>query len=276
MNLSTAFGLLLGLIVVAASVAAHHEQSQVFFSAEGLTIVLGGTLAATFVSFNWSDIRRAWRGLYVAMKREPARSRRDISDLITVSQYYRQGKIGELSQFLEKVENPFLRLGVELAIDNSAENEDMVEILRWRMEKLRHKEQVDATIFRAMGLYAPAFGMMGTLFGLIFMLTGLGNNDFQQIGESLATALMTTLYGIVLSYLIFKPIAAKLETRTMRRLALMHMIFEGVLLIRQKRPPAVVRETLYSLVAELDNELQCDNHLPTYEPRSGKLGANPS
>lgn len=275
MNFSTAFGLLLGLIVVAASVAAHNEQSQVFFSPEGLIIVLGGTLAATFVSFNWSDIRRAWRGLYIAMKKEPARSRRDISDLITISQYFRMGKIGELSQFLEKVENPFLRLGVELAIDKSAENEDIVEILRWRMEKLKHKEQVDAAIFRAMGLYAPAFGMMGTLFGLIFMLTGLGSNDFQQIGESLATALMTTLYGIVLSYLIFKPIAAKLETRTMRRLALMHMIFEGVLLIRQKRPPAVVRETLYSLVAELDNELQCDNHLPAYEPRSGKLGAKP-
>ena len=155
MNFSTAFGLLLGLIVVAASVAAHNEQSQFFFSPEGLIIVLGGTLSATFVSFNWSDIRRAWRGLYIAMKKEPARARRDISDLITISQYFRVGKIGELSQFLEKVENPFLRLGVELAIDKSAENEDIVEILRWRMEKLKHKEQVDAAIFRAMGLYAP-------------------------------------------------------------------------------------------------------------------------
>lgn len=273
MNFSTAFGLLLGLLVVVASVAAHSEQSHVFYSPEGLVIVIGGTFAATLVSFNWNDIARAWRGFYIAMKKEPARTRRDIDDLITVSRYYQKGKIAELSQVLEKVENPFLRLGVELAIDKSAEDEDLVEILRWRMEKMKHKEQVDAAIFRAMGLYAPAFGMMGTLFGLIFMLTGLGNNDFQQIGESLATALMTTLYGIALAYLLFKPIAAKLETRTLRRLALMHMIFEGVLLIRQKRSPSAVRETLLSLIAEADNELQCENHLPSYDARGAKLDA---
>jgi len=262
MNLSTAFGLLLGLAVVVASVAAHSEQSQVFFSPGGAIIVIGGTLAATFVSFNWSDIRRAWRGLYIAMRKEPARTRRDINDLITVSQYYKQGRMAELSHVLETMENPFLRLGVELATDHTARDEDIIQVLRWRMEKMKHREQIDATVFRTMGMYAPAFGMMGTLFGLIFMLTGLGNNDFQQIGESLATALMTTLYGIVLAYLLFKPIAAKLETRTLRRLALMHMIFEGVLLIRQKRAPAVVRETLQSLTAEMDNELESEHHLP--------------
>jgi chemotaxis protein MotA len=271
MNISTAFGFLLGLAVIAVSVATHNDQIHIFFNLNGLIIVVGGTLASTFVSFNWADMRRACRGLYVAMKREPARARRDINDLITIAQHYRQGKIAELSRLLEKVENPFLRLGVELAIDKSAEDEDIVEVLRWRMEKLKHKERVDAAIFRAMASYAPAFGMMGTLFGLVFMLTGLAGNDFKQIGESLAVALMTTLYGIILSYLIFKPIAAKLETRTLRRLALMHMIFEGVLLIRQRRSPSVVRETLYSLVAELDNELLCENHLPPNSLRNSKL-----
>ncbi len=273
MNLSTAFGLLLGALVIVASVAAHSDQSQVFFSPGGVIIVIGGTLAATFVSFDWNDIRRAWHSLYIAMKKDPARARRDINDLITVSKYYKQGKIAELSQVLEEVENPFLRLGVELAIDHTAEDADIVEILRWRMEKMKHKEKVDAAIFRAMGLYAPAFGMMGTLFGLVFMLTSLGNNDFQQMGESLATALMTTLYGIVLAYLLFKPIAAKLETRTLQRLALMHMIFEGILLIRQRRAPSVVRETLHSLVAELDNELQSEHHLPVRDARKTKEDA---
>ena len=106
-----------------------------------------------------------------------------------------------------------------------------------------------------MGSYAPAFGMVGTLLGLVNMLYTMSGGAFEQVGTNMAVALITTFYGILFSNLLFKPIAVKLEDRTNQRAHTLSMVVEAVNLISERRSPSYIRETLFSFLAEYDDEL---------------------
>src|SRR5690606_40720822 len=108
---------------------------------------------------------------------------------------------------------PFLRTGVQLMIDMTPE-QDILDFMNWRITRLQAREHAEAQLFRVMSSFAPAFGMIGTLVGLINMMQHLGDGNMASIGQQLAVALITTFYGILLANLIFKPVAVKLERRT--------------------------------------------------------------
>ena len=94
-----------------------------------------------------------------------------------------------------------MRTGIQLVIDNTRE-EEIIDLLSWRIARLKARERAEAQIFRTMALYAPAFGMIGTLVGLVNMLEGMDAAQIGVIGERMAVALLTTFYGIVLANLI--------------------------------------------------------------------------
>ena len=124
------------------------------------------------------------------------------------------------------------------------------------MARLRARENAEAQLFRAMSSYAPAFGMIGTLVGLINLMFMLGSGDMEQIGRSLAVALMTTFYGVLLANLVLKPVAVKLERRTEQRVALMNLVMQGISMMCNRRSPAYMRETLKSFIAHHDDEIR--------------------
>jgi chemotaxis protein MotA len=123
--------------------------------------------------------------------------------------------------------------------------------LQWRIAGVRARESGQTQILYTMSAFAPAFGMLGTLFGLVHMLSGLGDSGLNQIGGSMAFAMITTVYGIIASNLVFKPLAIKMERRTAQRLLHMASLMEGVLQIHQKRHPMLIREALESYYAHL-------------------------
>jgi len=125
---------------------------------------------------------------------------------------------------------------------------------------LRAKEHAEAQLFRTMAGYAPAFGMIGTLIGLVNLMFMLGDGDMTAIGQQMSLALMTTFYGILLANLVFKPIAVKLERRTEERVALMNMVMQGLSMMSQKRRPAFMRETLKTFMADYEDELNDSNN----------------
>ena len=110
-----------------------------------------------------------------------------------------------------------------------------------------------------MASYAPAFGMLGTLLGLINLMDLVGAGDMKAIGSQLAIALITTFYGVLAANLIFKPIAVKLERRTEERLIVMNMVLEGISLMCAGRSPSLMRETLRAFVARHENEIYDGN-----------------
>ena len=140
----------------------------------------------------------------------------------------------------------FIKDGVEF-IAQGIKLDELREILIQR-EAFRYKrESHESDLMKTMGTYAPAFGMVGTLIGLVFMLFNMGGaGGIDDIGPAMAVALITTFYGAVLANLIFNPFSEKLELRNKENGAAHHLMIEGVLLIWQKRHPLDVKDLLTS------------------------------
>ncbi|ABI57417.1 motility protein A [Alkalilimnicola ehrlichii MLHE-1] len=255
MNPSTTIGMLggLGMLVTVLFFAA--EEPAAFINLPGLAIVLGGTFAATFLSYPLKEVLRVFGLFGIVLRNERLYTRDDMEELIQISRLWLRGDIRAVEAALDKVSNPFLRTGVQLLIDLTPE-EDILDLLQWRISRLRARERAEAQLFRVMASFAPAFGMIGTLVGLINMMFILDQGDIALIGQHMAVALLTTFYGILLANMVFKPIAVKLERRTEQRVVLMNMVLQGISMMCQKRNPTLMRETLNSFMAHYKDEIR--------------------
>lgn len=254
MNPSTLIGMAAGIAMLAIVLVFAAEEPAAFVNLPGLAIVLGGTFAATFISYPLREVVRVFGLFRTVLRNERQYTQRDMEELTQISRLWMQGDVRAVEQALNRVRNPFLRTGVQLVIDLTPE-EDILDLLQWRISRLRAKEHAEAQLFRVMASFAPAFGMIGTLVGLINLMFILEGGDLAIIGPHMAVALMTTFYGILLANLIFKPVAVKLERRTEQRIVLMNMVLQGISMMCEKRSPALMRETLKSFMAHFDDEI---------------------
>ncbi|MBF23611.1 MAG: chemotaxis protein MotA [Pusillimonas sp.] len=259
MNPSTLIGILASIVLLGVVLFFSAENPSQFIDLPGLGIVLIGTLAATFISYPLKEVMRIFGLIGTVMRNERMYAQKDIEELVSISKIWMSGDIQKVEKALEKVSNPFLKTGVQLIIDMTPE-QDIIDLLQWRISKLRAKEHAEAQLFRTMAGYAPAFGMIGTLIGLVNLMFMLGDGDMTAIGQQMSLALMTTFYGILLANLVFKPIAVKLERRTEERVALMNMVMQGLSMMSQKRRPAFMRETLKTFMADYEDELNDSNN----------------
>ena len=255
MNPSTLIGMLagVGLLFYVLNIGA--EDPSAYINLPGLAIVLVGTMAATFIAYPLREFLRVFWVFGIILRHEKSSLQDDMEELTDIAKLWFQGNLPAVEQKLAFSTNPFLRTGVQLVIDITP-LEDIVSLLQWRISRLRSREKAEAQIFRSMASFAPAFGMIGTLVGLINMMLILDDSRIAQIGQYMGVALITTFYGILLANLLFKPIALKFERRTEQRLVVMNMILEGVVLISQKRNPAFVRETLRSFMAQYRDDIR--------------------
>lgn len=258
MNPITVIGIFVGFLIVFLSIFLTAQNALVFINLPGLLIVLGGTIAATFVSYPPTYVWRVWRNFLTALRNEKLYDKTDVDEIVEIAKRWKSGRIADVEERLKNVKSPFLQTGLRLIIDGTPP-QDVEELLHWRISRLRSKENAEASVFRTMGAYSPAFGMLGTLIGLVNMLFSMSDGGFETIGLNMAVALITTFYGLILANLLFKPIATKLEDRTEQRVRTLGMALEAVNLISQQRSPSYVRETLYSFLAEYDDEVMEQN-----------------
>ncbi len=267
MNPSTLLGILLGIALAAVVMLSDTTELSLFWNGHGLAIVFGGTIAATLISYPLHEVLRVFRVFWVVLRNEHLYEREDLDELVEMSRIWFAGKLAAAEDELERIRNPFLKTGLQLVIDGSP-LEDILELLQWRIARLKAKERAEAQVFRSMAVFAPAFGMLGTLLGLINMMSTMESRDFAVIGAGMAVALVTTFYGILLANLAFKPIATKLERRTERRVMLMQMVLEGITLISQHRSPAYIRATLESFSADYRDEINQGRQPVIWKQRS--------
>ncbi len=258
MNPSTLIGIVASVILLAVVLFYTAVDPSLFIDIPGLLVVLVGTMAATFISYPLSEVVRIFGLIGTVLRNERLYTQDDIDELINISRLWIAGDIRAVEDALQEVRNPFLKTGVQLVIDMTPE-EEILELLQWRISRMRAREHAEAQLFRVMASYAPAFGMIGTLIGLVNLMFLLGDGDITAIGQQMALALMTTFYGVLLSNLIFKPVAVKLERRTEQRVVVMNMVLQGISMMSQKRGPAVMRETLNSFMAQYRDELYSDD-----------------
>lgn len=254
MNPSTLIGMVGSVALLAIALVFASDKPAVFIDPAAIAIVLGGTLAATFLSYPISELRRVFTLVAHAMREDKLDTKRDIEDLVSLSKLWIQGDLQSVEKSLGYVNNPFLRTGVQMVLDRTPE-EEIVDLMQWRIAHLRQREAAEAQLFRVMAAYAPAFGMVGTLLGLINLMGLVGSGDIGTISAQLGIAFIATFYGVLLANLIFKPIAVKLERRTEQRLILMNMILEGISMMCVGRSPSLMRETLKAFVAQYDDEI---------------------
>ncbi len=254
-NYTTALGIILGigLLYFISSFTANGSDS--FVNYPGLIIVIGGTLAAIFLSYSLHDIKQAIKSFRLIFLYESLNPQQEANEIIAVSKMWFKHDTKGIEDVIENINNPYLKTSFQLIVDNT-ELDDILALLRWRILRLRAKEKAEASIFHSMASFAPAFGMLGTLVGLISMLQFLETKDLSVIMPTMAVALTTTFYGLILANLLFHPIAIKLERRTEQRVMIMGMVMEGVALIAEGRSPSFVDVTLNSFIAQYDNELK--------------------
>jgi len=238
MDIGTIAGLLVGVVLIATAILLGGSLTA-FLDLPSVLIVLGGALATTFIRFTLPDVINS---MSVAMKAFFAKSQPPeniIQELVSLSHIAR--KEGLLKLEKQPVNDPFLKKAIMYCVDGH-DPDFIQEVLDKEIELTLERHGQGQSIFLAIGDAAPAFGMIGTLVGLVNMLGNM--KDPASIGPAMAIALLTTLYGAVLANLAALPIADKLKRRSQEEGLNKKLVVEGVLGLQKGLNPRVLEELL--------------------------------
>ena len=248
MDIATIAGIGAGFLLLIATIMSGGGAST-FFDVPSLLIVFGGSTAATLVNF---PMEKMIATLKVAAKAFRTQENKEIDVVNQFAEFARVARrdgILALDRLLKDVEDPFVRVGLEMAVDGT-EPDTIQDIMETDVDSLVDRHKIGQGIFTALGMYAPAFGMIGTLIGLVKMLGNLDDPD--NIGPSMAVALITTFYGAVLGNLVYLPMAGKLKNRSASEVTYKRMIIEGVLAIQRGVHPKNIERKLMNYIAPKD------------------------
>jgi chemotaxis protein MotA len=242
MDLATliGFGAAFGLIVIAMG-----SGIGAFVDGPSAMIVIGGTFGATLIHYRFAHMKIAIAVMKKAFSYKAVSNPELIKTLVEHASQARREGILALEAAAQKTEDPFLKSALQLAVDGH-EVSAIEAILSTEIDRLRDRHKLGADILGAMGAYAPALGMIGTLVGLVLMLQQM--DDPSKIGPAMAVALLTTFYGAVLANLIFNPIAGKVKDRSADEVLYKELAMEGVLSISQGDNPRIVEQKLYAFL----------------------------
>lgn len=242
MDIATFFGIFSGIALIFGAILTRGGV-DVFINVPSMMIVLGGTLASTLITFPFSDVAHAFLAARQVFSQKKINPNDVVRIIITLANLSRRQGLVALSRV--RTNNSILKKAMNLISDGAPE--DLIrQTLRIEIEAMRQRHSVAQDVFRKMGAYAPAFGMLGTLIGLVQMLSVL--DDPKSIGPAMAVALITTFYGSLLASLFFLPLAGKLKSRTSLETLNLEIIFEGALSILQNNNPLLIYEKLSSFI----------------------------
>lgn len=243
MDIATIAGLLFGVFLIIAAILLGGSAS-IFINVPGVLIVLGGTLAVTFIKFSVSDVLNT---VAVVMKTFLFRLMSPIGAVEQIAEFAMVARRdGVLALEGREVADPFFSRGLRMVIDG-LEPEHVTTVLRRELQYSAERHKKGQGIFKGMGASAPAFGMIGTLIGLVQMLASM--DEPSQIGPAMAVALLTTLYGALLANLVALPLADKLDLRSKEECLLRELIIAGVAGIQRGAQPRLLEEELKVFLA---------------------------
>jgi len=247
MDFGTVIGIGTGLVMIVLAIVTK-SGLEIFVSGPSFLIVAGGTLAALSVAYPLNETLSVFHILKRAFRRIRQDYEGEIQKLVALNKAYRTKGPLSLQDEISRTHDDFKRKGLQLIVDQT-QVEVMVKILKTDIINMKELHAVGEEIFLEMGKYAPAFGMVGTLIGLIQMLANLGQPE--TIGPRMAIALVTTFYGAILANLIFIPIAVKLRRRSDQETIYRELLLEGFVSICQGDTPPIMQDKLQSYLLRL-------------------------
>jgi len=251
-------GVFLLVLFIALVVGLSADHPLVFLNLPGILIVLGGTLTAMLMSFPPKEVIAAIkqsRVLTEPLNRDFSKETKQILHFATL---WFRNQAALIDRDLERLDNPFLKKGLQMVRDREPAD-DVMAHLNWRISQERAKQTAVINLYRAMANYAPAFGMVGSLVGLVNMLHTIGTGDLSAVSSDMGIALVTTFYGLLLANLVFKPVASKLEQRRHLSIIQLTIMAEGITLIQQQRTPSAIRDTLMAFLMEQEQPAEALN-----------------
>lgn len=244
MDIGTILGIVAAFVLMISAILSGGPLT-LFIDAPSMLIVVGGTIGATLVHYPFKDVLRAVSIFKKAFFHRELTPQETIGQLLGFAQKARKEGILALQSVIDEVSDDFLEKGLQMAVDGQ-ESDAMKELLDKEIEYIMERHESGADIFVAMGTYAPAMGMIGTLIGLVQMLQTM--NDPSSIGPAMAVALLTTFYGSVIANIICLPIAGKLKTRSSEEVLRKTLIAEGMRAVLSGENPRLMEQKLHAFI----------------------------
>ena len=248
MDFSTFFGIILGLVLLGlAVVISQGSASNVFVDAPSLLVVFGGTCAAVMICFPWRNLGGFFQALRQVFVNRPPHFARIIRDIVALAEIARQDGLLALEKRISSLSSPFLIRAILMAVDGTRP-EVLEDVMRTEIDALAARQKTDRSLIEQFGRFAPAFGMIGTLVGLIVMLGNLGSPE--SLAPGMAMALITTLYGAIIANLFCLPFAEKLQFLSRQDRMGMEIMLRGVLAIQAGDNPRLIEQRLGAFLPE--------------------------
>jgi len=247
-DLATIIGLALGIFFFLMSIILDKGIAGVlaFWNAPSMMVTIGGAVASTLISFPLPNFITGMKAASIAFKVVNMNEGEVIKSIINLSNVARKEGLLALEEAAEGIEDVFLKKGILLIVDGT-DPELVREILETEISFVESRHKSVKAVWEKLGELAPAWGMIGTLIGLINMLGSL--DDPAAIGPAMAVALLTTMYGSMMANIVCIPFANKLAIRSSEELLVKEVVIEGLLSIQAGENPRVIEEKLKAFLS---------------------------
>jgi len=250
MDLTSLVGIVLGIVFIITGIMGQGVLSD-YYNLPSIFITVGGTFASTIIKHSFEDIKNIGKITIIAFKKNPYHLHEPIDKIIGLANIARKSGLFALEEQISKTKDPFLKKGMMLVVDGT-DPEMIRNIMETELVYIEERHKRGADMFSSMASFAPAYGMIGTLIGLISMLKNL--DDASTLGLGMATAIITTFYGVILANLIFSPIAGKLKNMTNAEIQYKELVLEGLLSIQAGENPRMIEEKLLAFISKIQQK----------------------
>ncbi|MFW0777684.1 MAG: motility protein A [Rickettsiales bacterium] len=279
-SIATIAGTVFGVALVLGAIAHGAGNYWSFLSIEGFLIVIGGTIANAFMSYQANYVIKAFKSMWNMLKKPKATREGLNAEIMRLIKWaylaHSKGLAGLESEVGTKIKEPLLRYGMDLVV-SSYKPEVVRSMMNTAVEADFERSITPVTVLRNMASTAPAFGMVGTLVGMVIMLQNI-QGDMTKIGTGLAVALLATLYGVLVARLLCLPAADKLMQKEEIMRFRNYMMTEGLVLLAEKQSPRFMQDRLNSFLDpkihfDLDEQLKKVDEAPDTKKTAAKKAA---
>lgn len=246
MDIASLIGLIMGFVMLVYGIISNHADVVTYLNFPSAIITFGGAIFATMLSYSMQDFLNSMKSIKLIFKTSTMNTSEMIKSIIDLSNVARKEGLLSLEEAAADLDEPFLKKGILLIVDGT--DPDLVRgIMETELVSIESRHKTVISFWEALASMGPAWGMIGTLVGLVNMLNNM--SDPSKIGGDMAVALITTLYGSVLANWLCTPVAGKLKAQNAQEMQLKEIMVEGLLSIQAGENPRVIEEKLKSFLA---------------------------
>lgn len=249
--MSHLFGFILAIVLLRTGMHVLKMDTSYYFDTVAFIIVFGGTACAAIITYPIKDLGKMIKAFVRIAKKEPEENEKTVPQIIKLAASAHKNKKALVDAADDKTINPFLRDGLELILAGFSK-EDLLYIMQERIIRDREREESYGALLRTISKYPPAFGLVGTVLGLVSVMRAVSQGaDAGAIGLEMALALVATFYGLILTNFVLVPMSENLFNKSQTNMNHRELMLEGLTMIYDRRSPMVAQEMLNSFLPPL-------------------------